>query len=92
MEGREANVEKLLNSDSTSDAKKVKEMIKRTQKQLICENRLGYQKKSTGRPVSMDAIDEKFVLECIETKATAHGRCHNAVVRNHQRLNQLTTN
>ena len=31
LESREANVEKLLNSDSTSDAKKVKEMIKRTQ-------------------------------------------------------------
>ena len=30
LESREANVEKLLNSDSTSDAEKVKEMIKRT--------------------------------------------------------------
>ena len=55
-------------------------MIKRTQKQLICENRLAYRKKSTGRPVFMDAIDEKFVLECIETKATAHGRRHDAVM------------
>ena len=38
--------------------KKIKEMVNRTQKQLINENRLGYRKKSTGRPLSMDEDDE----------------------------------
>ena len=33
-------------------------------------------KASVGRPRAFDEEDEKFILQCIEQKATAHGRRH----------------
>ena len=49
-------------------------MIRRTQYSLIRENRVGMRKKSKGRPLSMNEVDETFLLNCIESKTTAHGR------------------
>lgn len=37
-------------------------------------------KASTGRPQASNEGDEKFFLECIEIKATAHGRRHDPVM------------
>ena len=54
-------------------------MIKRTQKQLIQENRHGVRKASEGRPLSLDQEDKKFTLSCMESKSTAHGRRHDSV-------------
>lgn len=55
-------------------------MIRRQYKKDITKQRIGLRKKSTGRPQSLDEQDEKFVLECIENKATAHGRRHDPVL------------
>ena len=41
-------------------------MIRCTQYSLIRENRIGMRKKSMGRPLSMDEVDETFLLRCIE--------------------------
>ena len=37
-------------------------------------------KASSGRPKSLDEEDEKFILDCIDNKATAHGQRHDAVL------------
>ena len=55
-------------------------MILRKKKQLILKNRLGLRKASSGRPLMMDDIDEKFLLQCIENKSTAHGRRTDSVM------------
>ena len=49
-------------------------MIRRIQYSLIRENRVGMHNKSMGRPLSMDEVDETFLLNCIESKTTTHGR------------------
>ena len=72
--------------------KKIKEMVNRTQKQLINENSLGHRKKSTGRPLSMDEDDEKFVLDCIESKSTAHGRRDDSVIYLNHRVKKMDFN
>ena len=56
------------------ERKRIGEMIQRTSLRLIKENRIGLRKKSSGRPLSMDQSDEEFLLNCIETNTTAHGR------------------
>ena len=42
--------------------------------ELITEKRLGLGSKAVGRPSGMDQKDEEFVLRCIESKTTTHGR------------------
>ena len=39
-----------------------------------------------GRPQSLDEEDERFVLECIENKATARGHCHDPVLYLNHRM------
>ena len=56
------------------------QMIRRTQTKLIRDVRLGMRKKGSGRSLAMDDLDEQFVLNCIETKTTAHGRRQDQVM------------
>ena len=60
--------------------KNIKNMILHKKKQLILKNRLGMRKASSGRPLMMDEIDEKFLLQCIENKSTEHGRRTDSVM------------
>ena len=76
----------LIKIETKQDKKRINQMVKRTQKQLIEENRLGLRKSSSGRPMSLDEEDEKFILNCIESKSTAHGRRHDAVMYLHHRV------
>jgi hypothetical protein len=55
-------------------------MIRRQYKKDIIKKIIGLRKQSAGRPHSLDEEDERFVLECIENKATAHGRRHDPVL------------
>lgn len=59
---------------------RLQNMIRRQYKKDIIKKRIGLRKQSTGRPQSLDEEDERFVLECIENKATAHGRRHDPVL------------
>ena len=61
-------------------------MIHRTQKKLINQNRLGMRKKGNGRSLAMDSLDEQFVLNCIESKTTAHGRRQDQVMYTGKRV------
>ena len=54
-------------------------MIRRTQL-YINENRVGLRRKGSGRPITVDELDEQFLLNCIESKTTAHGRRHDQVM------------
>ena len=59
---------------------RLQNMITRQYKKDIIKKRIGLRKQSTGRPQLLDEEDERFVLECIENKATAHARCHDPVL------------
>ena len=63
-----------------TEKKQVKEMIRRTQLNLINENRIGLSRKGSGRPITVDELDEQFLLNCIESNTTAHGRRHDQVL------------
>ena len=80
LKERGQSVRNLIKIETKQDKKRINQMVKRTQKQLIEENRLGLRKSSSGRPMSLDEEDEKFILNCIESKSTAHGRRHDAVM------------
>ena len=43
-------------------------------------------KRSMGRPLNMDEVDETFLLNCIESKTTAHGRRGNQVMYTGRRV------
>ena len=55
-------------------------MIRRTQLNLINENRIGLNRNGSCRPITIDEIDEQFLLNCIESKNIAHGRRHNQIM------------
>ena len=55
-------------------------MINRKYGKLILDKRVGMRKASSGRPQQIDEEDEQFILQCIEEKATANGRRHDAVL------------
>lgn len=61
-------------------SKGLRQMINRKYRKLVLENRVGMRKASSGRPQQIDEEDEQFILQCIEEKATAHGRRHDAVL------------
>ena len=61
-------------------------MIRRTQYSLIRENRVGIRKKSMGSPLSMDEVDDTFLLNCIESKTTAHGRLGDQIMYTGRRV------
>ena len=86
LKERGQSVRNLIKIETKQDKKRINQMVKRTQKQLIEENRLGLRKSSSGRPMSLDEEDEKFILNCIESKSTAHGRRHDAVMYLHHRV------
>jgi hypothetical protein len=68
-----------------NSSKGFKQIVKRKQKRLITEGRIGMRKTSQGRPQMMDEADERYVMQCIERKATAHGRRHdNVMYLNHR--------
>ena len=83
---RRNELEKLKAPTTKYEKKRVKEMIKRTQYSLIRENRVGMRKKSMGRLLSMDEVDETFLLNCIESKPTAHGRRGDQVMHTGRRV------
>ncbi|CAC5355239.1 CGNL1 [Mytilus coruscus] len=52
--------------------------VKRTAKSLIDDNRIKKRKLGAGPKEKIDEEDEDFLLNCIEFKATAHGRRHDS--------------
>ena len=61
-------------------------MNKRMYYKIVKRYRVGMRKSSSGRPKELDETDERFVLECIESKSTAHGRRHDAVMYTGKRV------
>ena len=57
--------------------KALKNMITHKKRKLVILRRLGLRKDSTGRPLTLDDVDENFILQCIENKSTALGRRNN---------------
>lgn len=55
-------------------------MIRRQYRKDITKRRIGFRKQSTGRPQPLHEQDERFVLECIENKTTAHDCGHDPVL------------
>ena len=86
LKERVVQTENLLKRNSVKAVKNVTAMVSRMQKELIKANRIGVRKASSGRPRQMDDVDEQFLLHCIENKATAHGRRHDAVMYLHHRV------
>ena len=43
-------------------------------------------RKASGRSLAMDSLDEQFVLNCIESKTTAHGRRQDQVMYTGRRV------
>ena len=72
--------------DSSKYPKALTNMMKSTTKRLRNEERIGRRKKSMRRPRILDEIDERFILDCIENKSTAHGRRHDAVMYTNHRV------
>ena len=80
LEEQRQNIIRLRDSQSKEDKQKKNQIIKRAQQQLINEERLGMRKLGGGRKEQIDTEDENFLLHCIESKATAHGRRHDDVM------------
>ena len=79
-------LEKLKNSSTKYDMKRFDQMVNRASIKLIREKRLGLRKKAVGRPRGMDEEDEEFLLRCIESKTTAHGRWSDQVMYTNHRV------
>ena len=77
LEARKFNLQEILEQ---KNMKGFQQMVNRKYRNLIMEERVGLRKASSGRPQVIDEEDEKFVLQCIEEKSTAHGRRHDAVL------------
>ena len=86
LEDMEEKKVKLVNTTQDKNSKPFKQMVSRKIKRLNMNHRLGMRKTSTGRPRLLDEQDEKFILDCIEQKATAHGRRHDAVMYTGKRV------
>ena len=54
--------------------------VKRTADSLIDENRVKRRRLGAGPRLKLDNDDEEFLLNCIEAKATAHGRRQDTVM------------
>ena len=59
---------------------KLNQAVKRTAESLIEQNKIKRRKLGAGPMEKIDDEDEEFLLNCIETKATAHGRRHDTVL------------
>ncbi len=77
------SVEQLINKENP---KAIQNMVRQQYKKDVVQRRIGMRKASTGRPKALDEEDEKFILECIENKATAHGRRHDPVLYMNHRV------
>eukprot|EP00794_Sanderia_malayensis_P003753 gene3753-4275_t len=77
------NLKKILENNQ---CKPMQKMIKRKKQQLIKDRRIGLPKTRSGRPQMLDETDEQYILQCIESKATAHGRRHDNVMYMHHRV------
>ena len=86
LQERKRTYEKYVSEKDNSIAKGFKEMVSRKYSKLVVEHRVGMRKASSGRPQALDEEDEKFILECVEQKSTAHGRRHDAVMYTGRRV------
>ena len=62
------------------ECKPMQKMVKRKKCQMIMDRRIGLHRARSGRPQMIDETDEQYILQCIESKATAHGRRHDNVM------------
>ncbi len=78
-----ASILEFLSNEILSRA--FKQMVRKKQRSLETKNWIGMRKASQGRPKVMDEVDENFVMQCMEEKATAH-RCRhdNVMYLSHQ--------
>ena len=86
LKERRNALEKLKNPSTKYDIKRFNEMVNRASIKLVREKRLGLRKKAVGRPRGMDKEDEEFLLRCIESKTTAHGRRSDQVMYTNHRV------
>ncbi len=86
LKERRTTLENLKNPCTKYDLKRLNEMVSRASIKLVREKRLGLRKKSVGRPRGMDEEDENFLLRCIESKTTAHGRRSDQVMYTNHRV------
>ena len=77
LEDEVASLQELIDQQNS---KRKERMIHRCKTNLIQDRRLKMRKLGSGRKQSMDAIDEKFLVDCIMSKATSHGRRHDSVL------------
>ena len=68
------------------DNRRFKQMVKRTQQQLIESNRLKKREKSTGRPAVVDEEIQNFLVKCIAFKCVSHGRRQDTVLYSNRRI------
>ena len=80
LKDRSERISNLLQTKSKCDKVKFNSMVKREKNKLIINNRLGLRALGSGRKEEMDETDENFLLTCIQSKATAHGRRHDSVL------------
>ncbi|CAB4002132.1 RNA-directed DNA polymerase from transposon X-element [Paramuricea clavata] len=76
-------VKQLINKENP---KAIQNMVRQQYKKDVVQRRIGMRKASTGRPKALDEEDEKFILECIENKATAHVCRHDPVLYMNHRV------
>ena len=79
LKDRKLKFQEINNTDG-KNSKGLRQMINRKYGRLILDKRVGMRKASSGRPQQIDEEDEQFILQCIEEKATANGRRHDAVL------------
>lgn len=72
--------QKLKTQKDSYHIQRFQQAVKRTAKSLINENRVKRRRLGAGPSEKLDEEDEEFLLNCIESKATAHGRRHDSVL------------
>ncbi len=80
IEDLKSAVQSLKSIKEEDEAPSKRSMLRRCQASLIREKRLKLRKLGSGRKLSMDEVDERFLVDCNMVKATAHGRRHDAVM------------
>ena len=77
---RKQDLQSLLAPTTNSEKNRMKGMIRRKQLKLINENRIGLHRQGGGRLITVDELGEQLLLNCIESKITAHGRRQDQVM------------
>ncbi|CAC5408328.1 unnamed protein product [Mytilus coruscus] len=80
MDKRLNDKKEILSSEQPKYRQRYQQTVKRTANSLMDENRIKKRNLGAGAPEKIDSEDEEFLLNCIEEKATAHGRRHDAVL------------